>query len=320
MQKVKDFIKLCRDAYYYGNSIISDEEYDALVRRFPLEEEIGPKGDIPHLFRMYSLQKIYPGRGEDLPFDGIETPKLDGCAISLLYIDGEFIQALTRGNGILGNDVTDNIKMLNVPKHISQKTPTQITGEVHITKDVENKRNYASGAVNLKDTDEFFSRIAEGGLMFTAYSIQCETGKVGLTGTYCGDMHLLQNDGFVTCLDVNSLVEWFPTDGTVVRMDNNNAYNAAGWTNKHPRGAYAIKQDEEGVITTLERVDWQVGASGKVTPVGYFTPIEIDDAVISKATLNNVDYIETLDLEIGCSIRVIRAGGVIPKVVERVYD
>lgn len=320
MQHVKEFIKLCQDAYYKGMSIISDEEYDALIRRFPLEEEIGPKGDVPHLFRMFSLQKVYPGRGEEVPFQGIETPKLDGCAISLLYIDGKFVSALTRGNGILGNDVTHNVKLLNIPKQISQKTPVQITGEVHITKEVENMRNFASGAINLKDSGEFLSRIAEGGLMFTAYSIQCETGKVGLTATFCGDMHILQGDGFVTCLDISSRVDWFPTDGVVVRMDGNNQFNAAGWTNKFPRGAYAIKEDDEGEVTTLERVEWQVGASGKVTPVGYFTPVVIDDAVISKATLNNVGYITALDLEIGCQIRVIRSGGVIPRIIERVYE
>lgn len=320
MQQVKEFIKRCQDAYYQGISIITDEEYDALVKRFPLEEEIGPKGDIPHLYRMFSLQKVYPNRGDTLPFEGIETPKLDGCALSLLYIGGVFVQALSRGNGILGNDVTDNVKMLNVPKTIGQKVPTQIKGEVHITKKVENMRNFASGAVNLKDQDEFLNRIAEGGLVFTAYGVQCETDKEGLSGTYCGDMHILQDEGFLTCMNVQSMVEWFPTDGVVVRIDNNNEFNRKGYTNKHPRGAYAIKEDDEGVVTTLEAVTWQVGGSGKVTPVGHFTPIEIDGAVITKATLNNVDYIESLDLEIGCDIRVLRAGGVIPKIVERVYE
>lgn len=316
----KEFIKRCQDAYYNGMHIILDEEYDALVKRFPLEEEIGPKGDIPHLFRMYSLDKKYPGRGDDLPFEGIETPKLDGCAISLLYIEGEFIQALTRGNGILGNDVTDNVRMLNIPKKIRQKTPTQINGEVHITKEVENKRNFASGAINLKEADEFFTRIVEGGLLFTAYGVQCETGKIGLSGTYLGDMMILQEDGFLTCTDICDKLDWFPTDGTVVRMDINNAFNAAGWTNKFPRGAYAIKEDEEGEVTTLLSVTWQVGSSGKVTPVGHFEPVMIDDAIITKATLNNVDYIESLDLEIGCLIRVIRSGGVIPRIIERVYE
>lgn len=324
MTNVKDFIKRCQEAYYQGMSLISDEEYDRLLKRFPTAEDaIGPKGDIPHLYRMYSLQKVYFDRGDKAPFttlEDVETDKLDGCAISLLYIDGTFVQALTRGNGILGNDVTSNVRLLNIPKKISQKVPTQITGEVLITKEVENKRNYASGAINLKEEDDFIERIAEGGLIFVAYGIQCSEDSVGITGSYLDDMSWLANEDFITVMNIKNYFNWYPTDGKVVRINDNNKFFREGWTNKHPRGAYAIKQDEEGEITTLLKVEWQVGASGKVTPVGYFEPVIIDDATIVKATLNNVDYINSLDLEIGCQIRVIRAGGVIPCIVERVYD
>lgn len=323
MTNVKDFIKRCQEAYYQGMSLISDEEYDRLIKRFPLEEEIGPKGDIPHLYRMYSLQKVYYNRGDKPPFNPlgqVETDKLDGCAISLLYINGEFVQALTRGNGILGNDVTRNVRLLNIPKKISQKVPTQITGEVLITKEVENKRNFASGAINLKDSDDFVQRIGEGGLIFVAYGIQCSAESVGITESYLKDMLWLENENFLTVVNVRSFFKWIPTDGKVVRINDNNKFFREGWTNKFPRGAFAIKEDEEGEITTLTKVEWQVGASGKVTPVGYFEPVIIDDATIVKATLNNVDYINSLDLEIGCQIRVIRAGGVIPCIVERVYD
>lgn len=323
MTNVKEFIKRCQEAYYQGMSLISDEEYDRLIKRFPLEEEIGPKGDIPHLYRMYSLQKVYYNRGDKPPFNPlgqVETDKLDGCAISLLYINGEFVQALTRGNGILGNDVTSNVRLLNIPKKISQKVPTQITGEVLITKEVENKRNFASGAINLKDSDDFVQRIGEGGLIFVAYGIQCSTESVGITESYLKDMLWLENEDFLTVVNVRSFFKWIPTDGKVVRINDNNKFFREGWTNKFPRGAFAIKEDEEGEITTLTKVEWQVGASGKVTPVGYFEPVIIDDATIVKATLNNVDYINSLDLEIGCQIRVIRAGGVIPCIVERVYD
>lgn len=323
MTNVKDFIKRCQEAYYQGMSLISDEEYDRLIKRFPLEEEIGPKGDIPHLYRMYSLQKVYYNRGDKPPFNPlgqVETDKLDGCAISLLYINGEFVQALTRGNGILGNDVTSNVRLLNIPKKISQKVPTQITGEVLITKEVENKRNFASGAINLKDSDDFVQRIGEGGLIFVTYGIQCSAESVGITETYLKDMLWLENENFLTVVNVRSFFKWIPTDGKVVRINDNNKFFREGWTNKFPRGAFAIKEDEEGEITTLTKVEWQVGASGKVTPVGYFEPVIIDDATIVKATLNNVDYINSLDLEIGCQIRVIRAGGVIPCIVERVYD
>lgn len=324
MSNIKGFIKRCQDAYYNGMSIITDEEYDRLIQRFPNgETDIGPKGDIPHLYRMYSLQKIYPTRGDTPPFtdtDIVETDKLDGCAISLLYIDGKFVQALTRGNGILGNDVTNNIRMLNIPKVISQKVPTQITGEVLITKEVENKRNYSSGAVNLKDSDEFLERIKEGGLVFTAYGIQCSEDSVGITGSYFDDMKWLEKEDFLTVINIKNYFNWYPTDGRVVRINSNNSFFREGWTNKHPRAAYAIKQDDEGEVTTLTDIKWQVGASGKVTPVGYFDTVVIDDAEISKATLNNVDYINALDLELPCKIRVIRSGGVIPCIVERIYD
>lgn len=325
LDHVKSFIKLCQDAYYQGNSIISDEEYDNLVKRFPqAEDAIGPTGEVPHLFRMYSLQKVYFDRGDEAPFtndDVVETIKLDGCAIAILYIDGRLTQVLTRGNGIKGKDITENARMLNIPTVISQKVPTQITGEVVTTKSVENSRNYASGAMGLKDQDEFMQRIIEGGMVFVAYGIQCDSKSVGITGSYRQDMKWLSDNGFATVCDgSDSFLRLCPTDGTVVRLNDNNLFAREGWTNKFPRGAYAIKEDEEGEITTLRKVTWDVGRSGKVTPVGHFDEIMIDDARISKATLNNVEYINVLDLELDCQIRVIRAGGIIPKIVERIYD
>jgi len=90
-----------------------------------------------------------------------------------------------------------------------------------------------------------------------------------------------------------------------------------GYTAHHPRGAYALKIREKGVETTLLDVVWQTGKSGKVTPVAILEPIEIDDAQISRATLNNMAYIESLNLEIGCQVEVIRAGKIIPCVIGR---
>lgn len=319
---VKKFIKQCQEAYYNGTSIISDEEYDCLVKRFPLAEEaIGPTGDVPHLYRMYSLQKVYFDRGDTPPFNSlgqVETPKIDGCAISILYVNGGLTQVLTRGDGTKGRDITANAKLLNIPTTISQFVPTQITGEVVVTKKVDNMRNYASGAMGLKSQEEFNERIEEGGLTFVAYGIQCAPEQMGINGAYLEDMLWLIEQGFITVLDVYNKTPWFPTDGRVMRINSNNEFNSMGWTNKFPRGAFALKVDEEGEITTLLKVTWDVGKSGKVTPVGHFEGIVIDDAKITKATLNNIEYIEALDLEIGCSIRVIRAGGIIPKIVERV--
>ena len=110
----------------------------------------------------------------------------------------------------------------------------------------------------------------------------------------------------------------FPNDGKVIRVDDNKEYSDLGYTSHHPRGAYALKTREEGIETTLLDVVWQTGKSGKVTPVAILDPIKIDDAVISRATLNNIAYIKSLNLEIGCRVKVIRAGKIIPRVIERV--
>ena len=321
-EKVREFIASCQKAYYEGTPIITNEEYDALVKRFPdAETGIGPKGDIPHVYRMYSLQKVYFDRGDTAPFDSVdvvETRKFDGASIDLLFVNGTFVQALTRGNGIKGQDVTNNVKLLGFPKRIPSEGIVQITGEIVCTNDVENQRNYASGALSLDADEDFISRIAEGGLIFVAYGIQESVNHVGSLEDYESDMRMLDNWGFLTCTSTSSILEHCPTDGTVVRINSNAKFSEMGWTNKHPRGAYAIKEDDEGEITTLREVTWEVGRSGKVTPTAIFDEVVIADAKISRATLNNVGYIEMLGLELGCQIRVIRAGGIIPKIIERV--
>jgi DNA ligase (NAD+) len=104
----------------------------------------------------------------------------------------------------------------------------------------------------------------------------------------------------------------------VFRVDSHKEFENLGSTSHHPRGAYALKTREKGVTTTLLDVVWQTGKSGKVTPVAILEPIEIDDAKISRATLNNMAYIESLNLEIGCKVSVIRAGKIIPCIIGRV--
>lgn len=319
--KIQELIESAQATYYAGTPLMSNEEYDALTRRFPeYEKYVGPEGDYPHLYRMYSLRKVYLNRGDSYPYtEGtIESRKLDGCAVALLYVGGQFQQAITRGNGKKGRNVTHNVQLLNIPSRISQTLPTQIVGEVCVTKEVENKRNYASGKINSKEG--FQDAIGEAGLVFVAYSIQCAADQVGMHGTHYEDMQWLADQGFLDIYDESGILDHCPTDGEVFRLNSNNAFNREGWTDKFPRGAFAVKEDEEGVLTTLNSVTWQMGASGKVTPVGHFDSVVIDDATISKATLNNVDYIQGLDLELGCTIRVIRAGGVIPKIIGREYD
>lgn len=321
---MKNFIKKLQQAYNDGKPLVSNEEYDALVKRFPdAEKYIGTAGDIEHIYRMWSLQKKYPSRGDILPdlTPYVKTPKLDGCAVDVLYVDGKFTQALTRGDGVKGKDITNNIKHL-VPDSVgTDMLIIQITGEVVPTKEVENRRNFASGAVNIKDENEFIKRIDEGGLSFIAYGVQIVDTLPGVMGTFKEDMSLLAEMGFSTvlCSAVKGLCDTgcILTDGEVYRLNSNSAFQKAGFTSKFPKGAFAVKEDASCVWTTLREVVFQVGASGKVTPVGIVDEIVLEDAKITRVTLNNIEYMAAMGItHIGQRVGIIRAGGIIPKIVE----
>jgi DNA ligase (NAD+) len=109
----------------------------------------------------------------------------------------------------------------------------------------------------------------------------------------------------------------FPQDGEVWRVNSNFDFDKLGYTSHHPRGAFALKEKQEGIVTKLLDVKWQVGKSGAVSPVAILEPCIIGEATVSRATLHNMAIIEALDLEIGCMVEVIRAGEIIPQIVAR---
>ena len=298
-------------AYYEGNPIMTDEVFDRLAETQEWEDVgYNPDTKEPHIFPLFSLRKVFLGEDEAPEYNTpvLKTTKLDGAAVSVQYDNGKIVKVLTRGNGKEGVNVTDKfIRSSILPYQIVSTGSIQITGELVAPKNIINARNYAAGALNLKDTDEFLKR----DLTFIAYGVQPY-----LTDTYGEDMGMLKTLGF----NVVTEGDWdsFPEDGKVFRVDKNDTFSALGSTSHHPRGAYALKTREAGVVTTLLDVVWQTGKSGKVTPVALLEPEEIDDANISRATLNNMAYIEELNLEIGCQVEVIRAGKIIPCVVSRV--
>ena len=321
MKDLKIFLDDCSRQYYnIGESPISDAVFDRLA------ETIGyntlgydPTGKTAkHMYPLYSLDKFYPEEGDIGPLneytekDKCRTPKIDGAAVSLLYVDGELLQALTRGNGIEGQVITDKIiatsTSLGIPTKISMKGIVQITGEIAAPLHIENARNYAAGALNLKDINEFKTRA----IVFIAYGVYPNP-----TEEYETDLKVLERARFTTVL-TKCLESIYPLDGIVVRLNNNTEFNNLGYTAKHPRGAYAIKERATAVETTILDVVWQVGKSGKVTPVAILEPVMIEDASISRATLNNKAFIESLGIEIGDKVFVIRAGEIIPCITGKV--
>lgn len=305
---MKQFLDYACQKYYAGSPIITDAEFDALAAEHNYTNVgVDTRHGVPHTFPMYSLNKCYVGEKPiDLGGETIESPKIDGAAVSLLYVNGTFVLGLTRGDGKRGQDITDNVRHL-VPAFIAKAGLIQITGEIAAPKSIPNARNYAAGAMNLKDPAEVRTR----NLKFIAYGSYPSNNE-----KYFKDMYYLQDVGFSTVIDS----DWneYPQDGRVIRLNSNKAFADAGFTASHPRGAYALKEQSEGVITTLENVVWQVGRSGAVSPVAILTPVLVGDATVSRATLHNQKYIEELELEIGCQVEIIRSGEIIPRVVRRV--
>jgi len=316
MQNLQTYLNEAARHYYAGSPIIADDVFDALADSISYEQ-VGTiaEGEETHLYQLYSLQKHYADEGAkplaDYSSNDISiSPKFDGACVSLLYIDGKLVRALTRGDGVKGKLVTEKFLCRTdlAPHTIPRKEPTQISGEIVASKKIENSRNYAAGAMNLKDMAEFKTRA----VVFLTHGVQ-----PAVQPTFEADMLLLQRWGFGTIKDAD-LHNIFPTDGIVFRIDNNAEFARLGYTAKHPKGAYALKERGEGAVTTILDVIWQVGRSGKVTPVAILAPVVIEDASITRATLNNVAFIEALGIEIGDQVNVIRAGSIIPCITHKV--
>jgi DNA ligase (NAD+) len=307
---MKQFLEDAAIAYYSGFPFLTDAEFDRLAEIHNYNS-VGHKitDGIAHMYPMFSLQKAYSQDeipSHFSPGNHTITTKLDGAAISLLYSNGKLQLALTRGDGKVGQDITAKMQYL-VPVEITTTKTIQITGEVVAPKSIPNARNYAAGSLNLKDLNDFKSRP----LSFFAYECTPNTEL-----TYVEQLGLLKLLGFRTVLTDET--EEFPNDGEVMRINDYKTFQSLGYTAHHPRGAVALKTIQEGVVTKLLDVVWQVGKSGVVSPVAILEPVLIGEATVSRATLHNIQYIEELGLDIGCNVEVIRSGEIIPRVVRRV--
>jgi NAD-dependent DNA ligase len=310
MNKIERYLDL------EGAPFLSDDVFDALADSVGYKK-VGAKqhdNTAKHFRQMYSLDKYYEGEGtvplNTYPNNGkVRTPKLDGAAISILYIDGDLAMVLTRGDGIEGTIITDKFERTSlIPKSVPIKGLFQVTGEIVAPKHIENARNYAAGSLNLKSSEEFATRAVS----FYAYGTYPY-----ITESFTQDMKALESMGFNTVF-TPELHNIYPCDGIVVRIDNYHDFDVLGYTSKFPRAAYALKERKAAVETTLLAVEWQVGKSGKVTPVAILEPVMIEDALVSRATLNNPGFIEMLGLRIGDVVGVVRSGEVIPCITYKV--
>ena len=361
--------------YVHDNPSITDQEYDDYYSELVKLEEKYPnlkRSDSPtlrvggkvvdkfekvtHETPMLSFDDIF-NEDEIVLFDerikktcpnAIYTlePKMDGLSGSLLYENGVLKRAATRGDGIIGENITHNVETIkSVPLKLNKKLDIEVRGEIYMSKAsfkkcnkereekgddlFANPRNAAAGSVRQLD-----SKIAaKRNLDFMAYFIP-NPDKYGIK-TQSEALEFLKELGFKTnyklnglAKNVNDIINYiddlgskrpnlpFEIDGVVLKVNSLEDEAKLGFTERVPRWGIAYKFPAEEVLTTLKEIKFTVGRTGKITPNALFSPVHVAGSVISKATLHNEDYCLDKDVRIGDVISIRKAGDVIPEVVE----
>jgi len=350
-------IRQARHEYYNeGTSSVSDDVYDAWVDELQglksTSVEVTAVGATPvsewvkakHLIPMGSLSKINTleeltnwilGMGVNKFSPLLVTEKLDGISIAVDYVQGAFSRAVTRGDGLMGEDISVNVvKMKGIPGKLPKPFTGTLRGEIILTKSnhathfptYANPRNAASGIAKRLDgqgcehlTIKFY-QVAEG----------LEVGSEGEVFTWLQEMGLDVPNWYVTAMTPGIPTPhdlWlqyqqgkraelnYEIDGLVVRLNDLATQLSLGEVDSRPKGAVAFKFAPMTRETVLERIDWQVGASGRITPVAIFKAVKVLGAEITNASLYNVGYIQGLGLDVGATILISRAQDVIPRVV-----
>ena len=270
--------------------------------------------------------------------------KFDGTAICLTYRRGRLVQALTRGDGVFGDDVTENaLRISNIPHRLHGDYPEEfeIRGEILMPYEAfdalnrereanedapfANPRNAASGSLKLADPEE----VAHRGLMCTLYHIPAESVSFSSHwealeaaerwGLPVSDKRRLCRDiseirAYIDYWDVQRKFLPFATDGIVIKINELDCQRTLGSTAKFPRWAVAFKFKAEQACTRLLGIDYQVGRTGAVTPVANLEPVQLSGTVVRRATLNNADMMAELDIRDGDWVFVEKGGEIIPKI------
>ena len=361
------------------NSLVSDFEFDTLLKELQELEEKNPEftsensptkrvgGDVTkkfeqvvHKYKMLSLSNSYSKeeiidfetRIKKLTNDDIEYVcelKYDGVAIGIQYIDGKFHQAVTRGDGTKGENVSTNVKTIkSIPLKLRGDYPQdfEIRGEIffplknfeRLNKQREengepiyaNPRNTASGTLKSLDS----SIAAERGLDCFLYGIYGENIEIDnhydlvkKAGEWGFKIPKEETKYIMKTLSIDGILEFidywdkerkslpFEIDGVVIKVNSYDNQNRLGYTAKSPRWAISYKFKTERVSTVLEKVTYQVGRTGAITPVANLTPVQLGGTTVKRASLHNADIIEKLEVREGDTVFVEKGGEIIPKII-----
>lgn len=388
VQRISDLRSLLHEynrLYYVQNApVVSDQEFDALMHELQALEKRHPECfdpnspsqrvgsdlnqkdgfvQVKHKYPMLSLDNTYSeadvtefynrvSRELGEPFRICCELKFDGLSISLTYKDGELVRAVTRGDGVMGDDVTDNVRTIrSIPLRLRPDSGYpdnfEIRGEVLMPwnsfnalnakkqKDGEplfaNPRNAASGTLKQQNPQI----VAERGLDAYLYYL---LGADVEGNSHINNLLAAQKWGFKisdhikVCDTLQQVLDFLKywdqarkdlpvaTDGVVLKVDSLSQQEELGFKSKSPKWAIAYKFHAERVVTRLNSVSYQVGRTGIVTPVANLEPVQLAGTVVKRATLNNADFINAFDLYIGDMVYVEKGGEIIPKICGVDYD
>lgn len=283
--------------------------------------------------------------GEPDECEFVVEQKIDGLSVAILYEEGRYVRAATRGNGRLGEDVTEAVRQLEgLPEALKDPVPLlEVRAEIYMPLEAfdrmnqrqtelgldlyANPRNAAAGTIRRLET----AKVKERGLTYLAFNIQRVTGQA--LSSHAESLEWLREQGIRT-IDpetvssqgsrlmaavetINGMRNELPygIDGAVLKVDYLPWRERLGSTSKVPRWAAAFKFQPEEARTTVESIEVQVGRTGKLTPLAHLTPVELAGSTIARATLNNEDYIKQKDIRVGDEVIIRKAGDIIPEVV-----
>ena len=365
--------------YVLNQPTISDYEFDQMMHKLEDLETFYPQyadpnsptqrvgsdinqsfRQVPHKYPMLSLANTYNEadvrdfyervknglEGEE--FEIVAEMKYDGLSISLTYVDGKLTQAVTRGDGVQGDDVTANVRTINsIPLQLRPNSgyphEFEIRGEIlmpwtsfeALNKERElreeqlfaNPRNAASGTLKSQKSELVASRKLD------AYLYYLLGDEIGNDGYHYENLQKARewgfkiSDGMKKCKTVDEILDYInywdkerknlpvATDGIVLKVNSLRQQQHLGYTAKSPRWAIAYKFQAERACTRLNEVTYQVGRTGAITPVANMNPVKLAGTIVKRASLHNADIIQQLDLHIGDMVYVEKGGEIIPKVV-----
>ena len=345
----------------YPDSIPADSPTQRVGGRassqFTEVRHLEPLLSLGHVFSAEELrafdERVRSGLPAGSKVEYVMEPKIDGLACSLIYENGKLVRAATRGDGVVGENVTANVRTirsipltLKVPEGEAVPELLDVRGEVYMPRqafmrlneqraergesEFANPRNAAAGSLRQLDPQVTASR----SLSFFAYYLVGE----GAQPKHSESLALLARYGFKVSEnykvvenideaikyigDFNELRQGlsYDTDGAVIKVNDVYQQRILGATGKDPRWATAYKYPPEQAETTLEDIDWRVGRTGVLTPTAVLTPVKLSGSVISRATLHNEDFIRAKDIRIGDRVIINKAGEIIPEVLRVVAE